>query len=78
MTMTYCIENRDSLLSAIAHALVRLKSVKVDLIEVTFFEDEVKLLSTDLTTALQYLGDDIYWNEEGNWSQANRVKVTVM
>ena len=49
-------------------------------LEVMLFDADSgeEVLRTDVPPVLDYVANDIYWNEEGDWSDANRAEVRVM
>ncbi len=74
------IKNASKLLSDIARKLPTSVRVTLACIEVAFYvngEGEPRV-TTDLATALGYLANDTYWNENGDWCDADRADVRVM
>lgn len=67
------IKNMEGLLQNIAAGL-NLHS-KLGNLEVVFYENNKEVLCTNVQTALDYLANDIYWNEDNDWSQATHAKV---
>ena len=45
--------------------------------EVVFFKNNEVVLRTNVPTALDYLANDIYWNENNNWTDATHAVVEV-
>jgi len=72
------IKHRDELLQQIAAGVNKHERVRICDLEVTFTYDGTIVLKTDLQTALDYLANDIYWNESSSWSEANLACVDVM
>lgn len=84
------IENKDPLLADVARGLSKLvkehlarplharSKLDVCCIEVIFYDGKEVVLTTDLAMALDYLANDIYYDEESNWSGATRAEVRVM
>lgn len=71
------IKNRDKLFSALAYQLSHMgRDPKIGSICVTFFEGGKRVFESDLVTALRYLAEDIYWDEQGDWSDADSVNVS--
>lgn len=80
---TWDIVNRELLLQQIADQLKHLdrqtkQGIKLCSLEVVLKEANEVVLRTDLTTALDCLVSDIYWNEESNWSGATLAEVGVI
>ena len=69
------IKNMEILLQNIAAGLNKLKQHKICNLEVVFYKDKEIVLNTDVQTALDYLANDVYWNAENNWTDANTAKV---
>lgn len=72
--------HRDSLLSQLAGELkTREKAnfvTRLAYLKVTLYVDEVKLYEfLGAQEALYELVEGLYWNEEANWSEANRLTV---
>ena len=74
----YEIQNRDELLSDLARSLAPYGDTKLDLLEVTLFCGGEPVLKAGVRTVLEYLADDIYWNEDSNWSEADSLKTEVL
>lgn len=72
------IKNCHELLQIIAAGVNHYSNHHVYNLEVTFTDEGEEVLTTDVATALDYLANDIYWNEEGDWSNANSAEVRVM
>ncbi|MCK5603598.1 hypothetical protein KAR91_17060 [Candidatus Pacearchaeota archaeon] len=72
------IKNKMDLLLNIAHDLNRHNTCSIANLEVVFYEDKEVVLETGVATALEYLANDIYWNEESNWSNANLAEVRTL
>ena len=72
------IKRSDELLQNIAAGVNKLDHNKVGDLEVVFYEDGKEVLATGLATALDYLAQDIYWNEEGSWANAERAEVRTL
>ncbi len=72
------IVNQQNLLAQIARQLMALEDrAKLIHVNVGFYLGEELLLETYLARALDYLANDVYWNEEGNWSLADTAKVSL-
>lgn len=73
------IKNRDSLLHDIARGVKALSekhpSAKMSCVEVVLLQGSSVVLKTDVSTVMEYLADDIYYNEESDWSNADNVVV---
>jgi hypothetical protein len=69
------IKHLTDLLQNIAAGVNHHQSHRVYALEVVLFEDDKEVLRTNLATILDYLANDIYWNEESDWRNANRAKV---
>lgn len=76
--MTDKIKNMRGLLQNIAAGLNRFDYIRVSNLEVIFYENDQEVLRTNVQTALDYLANDIYWNGDGDWSQATHAEVRVM
>jgi len=72
------IMNAGKLLQDISDGINQHHQNSIACLEVIFYEDGEEVLKTGLPTALNYLANDIYWNEEGNWSLADMAKIKVM
>lgn len=75
------LKHADALLADIARDLKALEHrnngrTPVGVIEVAFCSDDGKeIVTMGLGAALDALANDIYWNEEANWSDAQRALV---
>jgi len=65
------------LLQDIAAGVCKLDNVRSGLLHVRLYQDGTEVLSAPLATVLGYLANDVYWNEENNWSGADRATVEV-
>jgi hypothetical protein len=65
------IKRKDELLQNIAAGLNRLENHKVYNIKVTFHVGN-DTYDFSVPQALDCLSNDIYWDERGNWSEAER------
>jgi hypothetical protein len=74
----YEIRHREGLLQNIASGLSRFQENKIYNLQVRFLEDGKTVLKADVPTALDYLANDIYWNEESDWSNANIAVVEIL
>lgn len=63
------------LLQGIADGVKELEDVRIFNLEVELLEKGKSVLVTDLPTVLDYLANNIYWNEESNWMHADEAKV---
>lgn len=77
---------RDRLLDDIATGLRRLtqehshssRNTPLECVEVQLWDGEDCLLACDLPTAIDYLANDIYWDESGDWSAATTATVRLI
>jgi hypothetical protein len=87
MAKTWNIVNREPLLSSLANALLHLsrcpaqggpkREPKLSELYVTFYSQDDSILGVfEAVKALHYLVEDIYWDEENNWSLTTRLVVT--
>jgi len=69
------IKNR--LLWDIAHDLADKidPNARVGCLEVRLYLEEEVVLIRDLPTTLEYLANDIHWDETGDWSDAKKATV---
>ncbi len=51
---------------------------RMDGLEVRFYCEDGLVFTFGLTMALDYLANDIYWDERGDWSDAVRAEVLVL
>lgn len=65
----------DDIARGLRALLVKSPDVKLSCIEVRLWDGEDCLLTCYLPTAVEYLANDIHWNEEGDWSSATRATV---
>lgn len=76
------IKNALVLLEEIGMQLVKLESGKTDYklgsLAVCFYHNKTLRCETSLGMAIHYLAGDIYWNENANWADANKVEVIVL
>jgi hypothetical protein len=74
------IKNKEELLQNIADGLRSndLGLVALDCIEVVFYEGDTQVGTFSLAEALDTLVNDIYYNEEYNWAEADRAEVRSM
>jgi len=66
------------LLQTLAAELNAHNTRKLSDLEVVFISNDGETLRCDVQTALDYISQDIYWNEEYDWSDALIVKVVVL
>lgn len=66
------------LLQNIAAGLNKLEGKPVWNLEVLFYKDGEVVLRTGLPQALDYLANDIWWNEEGEWDDAEIAEVKTL
>jgi hypothetical protein len=52
-------------------------SVKLDCVGVRLYVDGAELLDTDLGRAIEWIAGDVYFDENTNWSSADRAEVYV-
>ena len=72
------IENRESLLQDIADGLSKLEEgsrADLNCIEVVFLEDGVERFKGSLSTAIDYIVNDIYFDDQDDWSASNEAIV---
>lgn len=69
--------HRDKLLSDIAEGLWPLIKNRTPLhcIEVVFFDEDGQGVAFDLRGAIDAIANDKFWDERGDWSQANKAVV---
>ena len=72
------IKYRDDLLQLVIDGINKYKDKTIASLEVVLYKDKEAIFTADLATTLNYLINDIYWNEEGDWSDANLAEVRVM
>lgn len=72
------IIHREALLQNIAAGLNQHDGTKIANLEVVLYHDGEEVLRTDVPTMLDYIANDIYWNEVNDWSHANRAEVRTM
>lgn len=76
MPETWNLAHRDNLLWQLAHELKKHTTVGLTYLKVTFFVDDIEIIQIyGAHVALDWIVNDIYFNEEANWSQANRLTV---
>jgi hypothetical protein len=76
--MEKTIKFKDILLQMIADDLNLYKNHRVCDVEVVFYENDIQVMKRDVPTALNYLVNNIYWDEENNWSGADKAEVRVI
>lgn len=77
--MTYHIKNREKLLSDIAWYIKNIDpDAKIGSICVTLFDNGIRVFEADLMTALRYVIEDIYWDQQGDWSNADDAQVRII
>jgi hypothetical protein len=71
------IKNATSLLDDIAKGLKKFQKTDLGCIEVVFYQGKRKkpVGQFDVCTALDYLANDVYYDTEGDWSEADRAEV---
>ncbi len=72
------IKFKNTLLQNIADGLNKYQSRKIIDLEVQFFVDKKLVMTRDVPTALNYLVNDIYWDEDNDWSDANHAKMRIL
>ncbi|KKN03883.1 hypothetical protein LCGC14_1103130 [marine sediment metagenome] len=72
------IKFKNTLLQNIADGLNKYQSRKIIDLEVQFFVDKELVMTRDVPTALNYLVNDIYWDEDNDWSDANHAKMRIL
>lgn len=73
-TTDWHMVNRETVLQNIASGLNEHSKKKVeDLVVVLYLPEGT--IEFPLAMMLDYLANDIYWNEDDNWSQASHAKV---
>ena len=72
------IKFKNTLLQNIADGLNKYQSRKIIDLEVQFFVDNELVMTRDVPTALNYLVNDIYWDEDNDWSDANHAKMRIL
>lgn len=71
----YKIVNREVLLQNISDGLAYKGNRRIGDVEVVFLQGEQELLCTGVAEAINYLVNDTYWNEDSNWSEADKAEV---
>jgi hypothetical protein len=69
------IKNAFDLLQNIAAGLNQRTMDTVCNLEVILYTDGEPVLRTDVATALDYLANDLWWNGDGEWDNADRAEV---
>lgn len=70
------MKNRDKLLAELAFRLHRYDEVKISSICVRLYlGDQMLKEFSGLTSALDHLVGNLYWDETGNWSEADRLLI---
>jgi hypothetical protein len=75
------IKNWRTLLQNIAAGLNKHNQTNLGCLEVVFFENnpltdlDEEIVKTGVQTALDWIANDIYWNEEADWSNATHAEV---
>lgn len=72
------IKNRETLLQNIAAGLNHRKTSCLVHLEAVFYEDGEVVMKRDVPTALDYLANDIYWDEDSDWSNADTASVETL
>ena len=73
------IKYRDELLDGIATGLKQHEDVRICNLEVILSDgDGNVVLKTSVPDVLNYIANDIYWDEETDWSKARLVEVRTM
>lgn len=72
------IKRTFELIQTIAAGLNRHNMSRTGDLEVYLYKDGKIVLKTGVATALDYLANDIWWNEEGEWDKANRAEVRTL
>jgi len=76
---TFSHKQTRELLQTIAAGLNRHHDVKGACLEVALFDaDGTEVLVTDVPTVLDYLANDLTWNEESDWSDAVYAEVRTL
>lgn len=72
------MKNREKLLADLVSQLKRVRSYSLEVIEVDLYDEDGNWLKKfgGLDTALDALVNDLYWDENGNWSSATTIKVS--
>lgn len=75
------LKHRDELLSDLSNGLkaaaVSIGGVNMHRLSALIMRDADILVKMNFVQALDYVVNDIYWNEECNWSEANQAIVTI-
>jgi hypothetical protein len=72
------IKNAFDLLQNIAAGLHKHHMSRVANLEVILYQDNEAVCSGDVQTVLDYLANDLWWNEENEWDGADRAEVRTM
>jgi|TARA_Y100000034_G_scaffold121388_1_gene165528 hypothetical protein len=75
LTSNVKIKRANELLHLIAAGLNQHKQVALCNLEVALLCGGEEVLVADVQTVLDYLANDIYWNEDGDWSSADTAVV---
>ena len=69
------LKHKAKLLSDIANGLLRNSNSEIDDLEVAFYVGAKRFEIGAVYVALDYIANDIYWDERGNWSEADVASV---
>ena len=72
------MKNREKLLADLVSQLDKVRSYSLDAIEVDLYDEEGNWIKKfgSLDVALDALVNDLYWDENGNWSSATTIEVS--
>lgn len=70
------IKNKDKLLQDIADGLKANERYSLSNLEVAFFVGQTAYTLT-VGHAIDFIVNDIYWDERGNWAKADRAEVRI-
>lgn len=70
--------NKDALISQIVEGVGKHHGAPIYLIEAVLYEGDKEVLRTEAAKAIGYLVDGIYWDENTNWSKADRAEVRLL
>ena len=78
--MRYNLKNREKLLQDIAEGLRTLdaSSTPIQCVEVALKSEGEIVRQSSLHVALDSIANDLYWDEQGDWSDADSAEVVVI
>ena len=70
------LKNRDALLCALARALRPFDRTRLGVIEVVLTTPNGQSFEFGLDDVLEAFGNDLYWDDRGNWDDADKLTAT--